>query len=588
MPFDGLSTSQVIKELNHELTGQRIEKVYQPEGDELVLVVRRKKGSVRLLVSAHSRWARMHMTRDRKENPPRPSSFCMLLRKHLEGGRILKFKQIGCDRIVHIHIEALNELLEWQEKVLACEFTGKNSNLVLIDPYTNLIIDGIKKYGHELSSYREVQPGVSYILPPSQNKLNPTEVDYSTFCQALWENHSQLAVSYAIFLTLSGFSPHTCKELCLISGINPDMPAGECGDYELSRIYKKFRGFMEETLPLCPTVIMNNQGVMDFFPFTPYAEGSTVFKTFPTLNEAMDYFYSSQMAQVRLESVRTNLLRQLKTHLDKAYKKLYFQEGDLVQAKKGEVYRQWGELLTAYAFQVKKGETRVSLPNFDGQGYTEIELLPYLSPVENAQRYFKRYTKSRKSSKHLEYLMASNRQDIEYLESVAQSAIKAETLEEIKEITDELEEEGYIKHKKMRKKTALKSKPRCFRSSDGIAIIVGKNNRQNDQLTLKQANKEALWFHVQGFAGTHVILDIPSEMKDINQVPDSSIEEAALLAAYYSKGRESEKIPVDYTFCSNVRKPRGARPGMVVYDNYWTIYVNPLDLRVSTLLQTCE
>lgn len=586
MPFDGIAISQLIRELNQELTGQRIDKIYQPERDELTLVIRRRKGSSRLTISANARWARMYMSKERRENPSHPYSFCMLLRKHLEGSKIIGFDQVGFDRIVLIRLEALNDLLEWQEKILVCEFTGKNSNIVLIDPQTGIILDGIKRYDHEVSSHREVQPGIPYIPPPTQDKLDPTSTEYSQFCEIVWETKNQLTIANALFQTFAGFSPNTSREICLKAGVDHDLPVAECGEYELSRIYETARQLSTGSMTDSAAVIIGSAGPLDYYSFSPSVSDQEIDRLcFESLNEAMDYYYTSRMAQNRLDSLRTNLLRNLKGHLDKAYKKLFFQEGDLSQARENEIYRLWGELLTAYTFQVNKGDSRVSLPNFDGEGETEIELVPYLSPVENAQKYFKQYAKSRKARERLIYFIGENRKEIDYLESVVLALEKTETVGEVEDIIDELEEQGYMKHKSARGKAKqARSNPRHFKSSNGTDIYVGRNNRQNDLLTLKKSGKNDLWLHTQGFAGTHVTVDLPAYVKGIEDVPDDLLEEAALLAAYYSRAKEAEKVAVDYTFRSNVRKPRGARPGMVVYDNYWTINVNPTDARLQGLL----
>ncbi|MGE5544617.1 MAG: NFACT family protein [Bacillota bacterium] len=584
MPFDGLTISHLVKELNQQLAGQRIEKVYQPEKDQLTLVVRQKKGSSRLIISINPRWGRMYISRERRENPAQPTAFCMLLRKHLDGAKILEFVQQDFDRIVWLKVEALNDLMEWREKVLVCEFTGKNANVVLIDPQKDIILDGMKRYGPELSSHREVQPGAKYVPPPSQDKLNPSTCDYSTFYQSLWTDGNFLStISAALFRTLGGFSPGTCKELCHLAGIDPDSPVGECGDYELSRIFSTISVLVSEANP---TVLEGVNGPEEYYTFTPtYREGVNAVKH-DSINTAMDDFYTSKLAQTRLESLRANISRNVKTLLDKAYKKLFFQEGDLQQVQKSEILRVSGELLTTYSHQISKGQSKVTLPNFDGQGVTEIELLPHLTPQQNAQRYFKQYAKAKKARNRLEEFIEHNRQEIRYLESIQVALDKAATMEEIEEIMDELEEQGLAKSRSRSKRRPDTSRPRHFMSTDGLSIWVGKNNRQNEALTLKNSRKTDLWLHAQGYAGAHVILELPPSITDIDDVPVSSLEEAAILAGYYSRGKDAEKVAIDYTFRSQVRKPRNSRPGMVVYDNYWTVYVNPSDPRLSAILKT--
>ena len=583
MPFDGLTISHLVSELNNQLAGQRIEKVYQPEKDLLTLVVRQKKGSSRLIISINPRWGRMHLSQERRENPTQPTAFCMLLRKHLDGAKILEFVQQDFDRIIWLKVEALNDLLEWQEKILICEFTGKNANVVLVDPRNNLILDGMKRYGHELSSHREVQPGVYYLSPPSQNKLNPACCDYSTFCKVLWAENYSSSISAALFRTINGFSPVTCKELCHLVGVKPDSPVGECGDYELTKLYNMISSLASKKTPI---LIEGVNGPEEYFTFSPTnQEGKTPIEC-DSINQAMDHFYTFKLAQSRLESLRSNISRNVKTLLDKAYKKLFFQEGDLQQAQKSESLRVSGELLTTYGYQITKGQSKVILPNFDGQGETEIELLPHLTPQQNAQRYFKQYAKAKKARNRLQEFIEHNRQEIRYLESIQAALDKTSSIEEIEEIVYELEEQGFAKSKSRTKSRPAVSSPRHFMSTDGLNIWVGKNNRQNEILTLKISRKTDLWLHAQGYAGAHVILELPPSVTSIDEVPVSSLEEAAIVAGYYSRGKDAEKVAIDYTFRSQVKKPRNSRPGMVIYENYWTINVNPSDPRLSAILRT--
>lgn len=582
MPFDGLTIQRLVVELNQELQGQRIEKIYQPEREEIHLVIRRKKNSARLVISVHSRWGRLYLSQEKAENPQRPSSFCMLLRKHLEGGKIIGLEQSQLDRIILIRIEALNDFLEWREKILYCEFTGKNSNIVLVDPETNLILDGIKRYGSELSSYREVLPGASYLAPPEQDKLNPLTANYDLFYQHFWVRDPSLRAAHALFLTFNGFSPQTSREICLLAGIDPDTIVGEFGSYELSAVYQTLQNAVSGQLNSPPVITMHKHQLADYFPFTPAAASPI---PFDALNEAMNYYYTRRMAMERLESQRGNLLRDLRLRIDKSQRKLFFQRGDLEAAAKNNTLRVWGELLTAYAHTVEKGASAVVLQSFENDENVEIPLLPHLTAIENAQRYFKRYARSRKAQEHLVRFIEETCSEIDYLESVLLALEKAESIEELEEVVEELEEQGLIKAKsRSSKKSNRRSEPRTYMTSDGLPVLVGRNNRQNDWLTLKHAAKSSLWLHTQGFPGAHVILELSSKMKSIHDVPDAALEEAAMLAAFFSKGKEAEKVPVDYTFRENVKKPKGARPGMVVYDPYWTILINPSDDRLDALL----
>lgn len=586
MPFDGFTIRALCTELDRDLIGARIDKIHQPEKDELVLSIRLKRGgNRRLLLSANPRWASMHLTTTRKPNPPHPSSFCMLLRKHLEGGKVQSIRQTGFERMVEIDIEALDEFREWVTRRIICEFMGRHSNIILINPESGIIMDAIKKYGSDVSSYREVLPGKPYVTPPSQNKHNPEETDYETFCSRIWSVDEQTAISAALFSFYSGVSPFTAKEICLMAGVSPDLPAGQCGEYELVRIYQQVDNLLQTVSSgnAQPTLVYNNNLPVEFAAYPI----STATHTFDSMNMACDNYFTAKLDALRLESWKTNLSRNIRLILDKAYKKRFFQEGDLDQACKQEKYKNWGELLTAYAYQLEKGMTEATLVDYHSDQEITIPLDVRYTPIINAQRYYKIYNKSRKTITHLESLMAENQLEIDYLESVLYSIQQAEGIDDMEEISDELGKNKGGKHKKKGQKVHVwQSVPRHFQSSDGLDILVGRNNRQNDSLTLRQSDPADLWLHAKNTPGSHVIVKLPRTVKSIHDLPDHTLEEAALLAAHFSKASQSEKVEVDYTFRSQVKKPGGAKPGMVIYDNYWTIIVNPNQPRVEMLLKS--
>ncbi len=584
MPFDGFTISALCFELDQALQGARIDKIHQPEKDELMISIRMAHGgNHRLLLSANARWARMHLTTTRKTNPPRPSAFCMLLRKYLEGGKIRAVKQVGFERIVMIDIEALDDFREWTIRRLMCEFTGRHSNLILINPENNIIIDAIKKFSSEVSSYREVLPGKPYVEPPAQDKLNPLDTAYETFCRGIWENEDT-ALSQALFGLFSGISPFTAREICLMSGINPALPAAQSGEYELGKLYQKVRDLLEKVQngAAQPSISFHNEMPIEYAAYPIEADQR---RDFDSINSACDHFYTAKLNNLRLESWKTNLSRHIKLILDKAYKKRFYQESDLIQARGQENYKTWGELLTGYAYQLEKGMSEAVVEDYSTGEQVVIPLDVRLSPIKNAQRYFKIYNKSRKTIAHLESLMAANQLEIDYLESVLLSIQQAESTSDMEEISEELERDKGGKGAKG-KKSPPRTVPRRYLSSDNMEILVGRNNRQNDSLTLKQSESQDLWLHTKNIPGSHVIVRLPRKIRTIHDVPDATLEEAALLAAHFSKARQSEKVEVDYTFRSQVRKPGGAKPGMVIYDNYWTIVVNPQEPRVTSLLES--
>ncbi len=588
MPFDGIAIKALVEELNSRLLDARIDKIHQPEKDELLLTTRHPRiGTHRLLISANARWSRMHITEARKPNPTIPSSFCMLLRKYLEGGKIKAIRQVDFERIVHIDIEALDEFQEWKSKILVCEFMGRHSNIILINPESRIILDAIKRYGSDLSSYREVLPGKEYIDPPSQDKINPLEIDYEALVQKIWQQDNSQALSSALFQSCTGISPFLAKEICWSAGLEPNIPVEECGEYEFTSMYHRLKSLLMDVSSgkTKPCILYQDNRPVEFCPYRPASESYRIMDSF---NTACDTFFTSKLDYLRLESMKTNLSRNVKTILDKAYKKLFFQSGDLNKAEKSEQYRIWGELITSYSHQFKKGDTSAILNDFYTGEPVSIELDPRYTPMQNAQKYFKIYNKSRKAIKHLEVLMAQNQEEIDYLESVLVALQQAESPAAIDEIIEELESEKYIKgagKKRSRQAHQARSIPRKFLSSDGLDILVGRNNRQNDFLSLKMAERSDLWLHTKNIPGTHVIVKLPKHIKTIHDVPDATLEEAALLAAHYSKAEQSEKVEVDYTFRSNVKKPGGARPGMVIYENYWTVMINPQEERINALLQ---
>lgn len=591
MPFDGLTIQAVTRELDGMLVNGRIDKIYQPEKDEIVLAIRTTgSGTVRLLISANPRWGRVHLANSRKENPVTPPAFCMLLRKYLEGGKIKAVRQLGLERVVHLVVEALDDFREWREKVLVCEVMGRHSNIILLNPESNTIIDAIKRYGSDLSSYREVLPGKEYVTPPDQGKLDPWQASPEDYIGQLMKANLNTTLANAFFLTLSGVSPFSARQFCLRAGIDPDTPLDQCGQYELTSVYQKMKATLASLVNggyQAFVAIAPNRQPFEFapYPLEELPDGSTGVEC-STMNQACDLYFGQKLEIQQLDSMKSNLVRHIKGFLDRLYRKKFLQEGDQSRARDRKVYKNWGELLTAYAYQLNKGDQEAILDDFYSGEKVTIPLEPRFTPIQNAQKYFKIYNKSRGTLRHLEHLMAQNQAEIDYLETVMVTIQQAETQNELLEVIEELEKEGYVKKRSQRRRQKLqKSQPRSYISSDGLEILVGRNNRQNDTLTLRQANPYDLWLHTRGIPGTHVIVRMMPNSGDINQVPDSTLEEAASLAAYFSKAESSSKVPVDYTFKINVRKPGGAKPGMVIYDNYWTLQVDPQDERVRRLLQ---
>ena len=575
MPFDGLTIRAVTAELNQALVNARIDKIFQPERNELAISMRQAGtgNQCRLLISADAKWSRIHLEDNKKVNPANPPSFCMLLRKYLEGGKIKNVRQIDFERIIHITIEALDDFREWKEKILICEFMGRHSNIILVNPENDLIIDAIHRYSSEV---REVMPGKPYVKPPEQGKLNPLITTQEEFSSRVWNLGKNSLLGSALFQVFSGVSPAASKEISLAAGLDPLLPVEECGIYELDSLFSFFNKCLKELDAGLsePTLIYRNGSLSDYYPFNFHAKHNEDL----SMNLVCSYFYFSICQALQMDSIRSKYQRLIKDFLDKANKKRFHQEGDLQNAYKNEKYKIWGELLTSYAHTISKGDTQATVHNYYTDSPETIELDARFLPIQNAQRYFHIYNKSRRAILILEKLLEQNAAEIEYLESVSVSLSQAESLTEIAEIADELAKEGYIKRKgqkagkKIEKEHSL---PRRYLSSDGFEMLVGRNNRQNDMLTLKLSDRNDLWLHTKNIPGAHVILRLDKNIRSIDQVPEKTLEEAAALAAYFSKARQSDKVPVDYTFRYNVKKPGGAKPGMVIYDNYWTVMADP-------------
>lgn len=587
MPFDSLSIMALCLELNQAFQNARIDKIHQPERDELVISVRTyDRGNVRLVISANSRWNRMHIDHSRRKNPEKPPAFCMLMRKYLEGGKIKGVKQLGLERIVHFEIEAVNELGDWKERTLVCEFMGKHSNIILVNPENNLIIDAIKRYGSDVSSHREVYPGKVYIAPPPQNKLDPLSSGFETFCTAFWAYDGQTASS-SLVKVFMGLSPFAAGQICLQAMINPNMDVASCGELELSRLYNGTRDLIESvgSQKSQASLAYSGSKILDFAAYPIMENPKTRIVLMPDINTAFSRFYDERMGEIRLESSRAELKKKMGERLDRAHKKYMAQQGDFERALENQKYRVVGELLTAYAHQFKKGDIMAELEDFNTGELISIPLDPRYTPIQNASRYFKIYNKSVNTRKHLSDLLSQLKDEIAYLESVLLEIEQADSQEELLEITDELEKEGLVSAKSSKKTNSkTKSQPRHFISSEGLDILVGRNNRQNDRLTFKDAGRSDLWLHSRQMAGSHVILTLPPSVKSIHDVPDRSLEEAAGLAAHFSRGRSSSKVEVDYTFRHQVQKPPGAKPGMVIYHQYWTILIDPDSPVVDALL----
>ncbi len=588
MPLDGVVICALVHEFNDKLLNGKIDKIYQPQKDELILNVRNKGQNHRLLLSATSNSPRIHLTTTRSANPPTPPMFCMLLRKHVTGGRIVSIMQPNFERIVILHIETYNELGDLTIKQLVIEIMGRHSNIILLNENSK-IIDSIKHIGIHISSMRQVMPGLEYAFPPSQGKLNPLICSEEKIHKTLSNQREGLKVAKNIVGSFTGISPLLGREICFRALTNTDYYIGELSAEQINKIsheaYTLFQNINNERF--CPVILHDTvaKKVIDFSAMNILQYSHFKIEETLSISETLDFFYANRDLHDRLRQRGADLLKMINTNLDRCKKKLAKQQAKLDEVENKEILKNYGDLITANIYRISEGMKNVEVENF----YAEtspfplivIPLDPTLSPSKNAQKYFNKYMKA----KHAEIMMTEqiklNLEEITYLESIHEAITKSESYQELDDIRHELYEQGYIKRNpsaKIKRKKGSLSKPKHFISSDGFDIYVGKNNTQNDYLTLKFARKNDLWFHTKNIPGSHVVIK-----NDNNDVPNSTLLEAAMLSAYFSKGQASSQVAVDYTAIKNVKKPSGAKPGMVIYEYYQTIYITPEEEAVKKL-----
>jgi len=575
MSLDGIVIRNIVFELNDLLLGGRVDKIYQHEKDEVIINIYNKGKNHRLLISSSSNSPRLHLTKYSMENPPTPPMFCMLLRKHLSGGIVLNIEQHEMDRIIFIDISSLDELGEVSVKRLIIEIMGKHSNIILVDKASLRIIDAIKKVTPDISSVRQVLPGLSYTFA-KQDRLNPLISTESDFYSLLENDNKNKQVNKFFYTNFSGLGPLISKEICSIAGIDIDRPLGTLSEREKKDLYKSFASIIEKVKEhdFHPVLIKNDYGG-DYAAFhsldiNQFGVRNKIYRE--SINEVLDIYYTENDKLDRIRQKSQSMKKSIQVILERSLNKLAKQKQELLESEDREKYKIYADLISANLHRIEKGVEKVELENFYDESMKKITipLDKKYSPVENAQRYYKKYAKLKNAYNLLLDKIPETEQEIEYLENVLNNIDNCTELIELEEIKEELILEGYLKGKNKKNKDNKTSKPYHFISSDGFHIFVGKNNKQNDFLTLKAASKKDIWLHAQKMPGSHVI--IKSENK---QVPDKTLEEAAILAAYYSKGRNSNNVAVDYTERKNVKKPKNAKLGMVIYDDYETIFVTP-------------
>ncbi|MCO6017799.1 NFACT RNA binding domain-containing protein [Carnobacterium divergens] len=557
MSFDGIFTHAMVDELKSLLKNGRLSKIHQPYQSEIILVMRANGKNHRVLLSAHPSYARIQVTQIPYENPNTPPNFCMLLRKQLEGAILEDIQQIGNDRIIHFTFKSRDEIGDIHNVVLIVELMGRHSNIFLIDQESKRIIDCIKHVPASLNSYRSVMPGATYLNPPHQDKLNPFTVTKQEISETL-DSASELSIQRQLQTTYQGIGGDTAAEIIFRSESN------------LALLPEVFVSLISEVKDgnATPTLTTNTQ--KDFFTPTPFLSLEGEQKTFPLLSELLDAYYGGKAEKDRVHQQGSELIRLVNNELQKNVKKLEKLHKTMAETELADDYRIKGEILTAYLHEFKRGAPEIKLPNFyEEDAPITIKLDIRKNPSQNAQKYFAKYQKLKNAIAYVTEQIDLTMGEIDYLESVS-TQLSLATPKDVAEIKEELTQVGYLKKKKTKKKQmkAQKSKPEKYHATDGTVILVGKNNLQNDELTLKLARKSDIWLHTKNIPGSHVIIQHadPSE---------ETILEAANIAAYYSKSQLSALVPVDYVPVKAIRKPNGAKPGFVIYEGQKTVYVTP-------------
>ncbi|MFJ5761770.1 NFACT family protein [Neobacillus sp. NPDC093182] len=559
MSFDGLFTKAMVDELSRTLKGGRINKVHQPYKNEVILTIRANGVNQKLLFSAHPSYARVQITNEAYENPSEPPMFCMLLRKHIEGYILEDVYQVENDRMIIFEIRGRNEIGDVSYKQLIIEIMGRHSNIVLVDKTRNIILDSVKHVSFAVNSHRAILPGQIYIYPPEQNKQNPFMAGTEDILRKIDFNSGKL--DRQIVEHFAGTSPLFAKEVIFQSGIANRATVPAAFVQLIQRI---------KSGELVPSIMStDNKEVFYLFPLE-HIKGEV--KSFSTLSEMLDRFYFGKAERDRVKQQGNDIERLIINEKEKNEKKIEKLESTLREAEKADQLQRFGELLTANLYVAKKGMKEIEVMDYYDEmgGTVAIPLDPRKTPSENAQKYFSKYQKAKNSVSIVIEQIEKAREEVLYFENLLQQ-VQSASPKDIQEIREELVEGGYIRDRQRRNaKKISNAKPILdhYLSSDGTELIVGKNNKQNDYLTNKLAARDDIWLHTKDIPGSHVVIRSkePSE---------ETIYEAANLAAYYSKARNSSSVPVDFTKVRHVKKPSGAKPGFVIYDNQQTVYVTP-------------
>ena len=570
MAFDGITIANIVHDLNQTILGGKINKIAQPENDELILTIKNNRTQYRLFLSASASLPLIYLTGNNKPGPLTAPNFCMLLRKHIGSGKIISITQPGMERVIRFEIEHLNEMGDLCTKYLIVEIMGKHSNIIFTND-NEQIIDSIKHVSAHMSSVREVLPGRPYFIPATQAKADPFELTADILCEQILNKPAPTAK--AIYPSVTGISPLIAEEICYRAGIDGGVPTDGLSSLEKLHLAHTFLRIMEDIRQgmFEPNIIYKGKEPVEFasLKLTQYQDFSVT--EFSSISELLETYYAEKNIVTKIRQKSVDLRKIVQTSLERNVKKYQLQQKQMKDTEKKDKYRIWGELINTYGYGLEPGIKFFEALNYYTNETVNIPLDPTLTPQENAKKYFDKYSKLKRTADALEKLLQETDSEIRHLESIATSLDIAVSEDDLIQIKEELTEYGYIRRKYTTgKKVKITSKPFHYVSSDGFHMYVGKNNYQNEELSFKFASGNDWWFHAKGQPGSHVIVKTNGE-----ELPDRTFEEAGRLAAYYSKGRQAPKVEIDYTLKKNLRKPTGGKPGFVVYYTNYSLLIEP-------------
>lgn len=577
MPFDAITTACVARELNELLADGRVDKIYMPDTCDIIMHIRAQGQNRKLLLSCNASFPRVYLTDAARENPLSPPNFCMLLRKFLTGGKILSVKQYGLERIIEFSIEVRSELGDIVEKKLIVELLGKYSNILLVHE-NGKIADCVRHVDASVTTMRLVLPGLPYELPPKMEKQNPFTCDKTQFFSIISSGTPGKSVDKLLLENILGLSPLLSREIVYRAVRRTDLTVAELTNNQIYDIAAQLADFFERVQngSFEPVLLYQENKPTDFAPF-PITQYETLYTAHAVkrLCDSLDSFYLEREQHNKMTTLSRDIAKNVTNLIQRCRKKMHLQEQSVKDAEKRETDKLYGDLITANIYRISPGDRVLNAVNFYDaeQSELQIKLDPTLSPAQNAQKYYARYNKLKSTAENAAQQLEKSTTDLVYLESVSNAIAQCESAADLREIKAELVGGGYLKNRQKNAKRKEKdsvSAPAEYLSCDGFTILVGKNNKQNDFLTLKLAHGNDLWFHTKNIPGSHTVI-----LTENREVPETTVWEAACLAAYHSKARASDNVPVDYTSIRNVKKPSGAKPGMVIYVKNKTVYASP-------------